>query len=183
VLNGNGGQSAKGKWVQVSRLGMPLVNEVVMPIGVKDVFNSSKPSMDLANGFGQYVVNPELGRLIPVLYPGVRVPDQVGAGLGTGGREDIATIFLTGIAGVNRPADVTPAEMIRINTAAASGFPNGRLLTDDVTDVALRVIAGATAFTPEFNIAPNNQLGDGVNANDKPFLSVFPYVGTPEDGY
>ena len=73
---------------------------------------------------------------------------------------------------------------LRINTSvAASSFPNGRALTDDVTDVALRVIAGATAFTPEFNIAPNNQLGDGVDANDKPFLSTFPYVGTPENGY
>lgn len=183
VLDGNGGLSAKGKWVQVSRLGMPLVNEVVMPVGVKDVFNASKPSNDLASGFGQYVVNPELGKLIPVLYPGVTVPDQVGAGLGTGGREDIATIFLTGIPGVNQPAKVKPSEMLRINTSMATGFPNGRLLTDDVTDVALRVIAGATAFTPEFNIAPNNQLGDGVDANDKPFLTRFPYVGTPESGY
>ncbi len=184
VLNGSGGQSARGNWVQVSRLGMPLVNEVVMPIGEKDRFNASKPSNDVDNGFGQYVVNPELGRLIPVLYPGVTVPDQVGAGLGTGGREDIATIFLTGIPGVNQPKNVKPSEMIRLNTSVAtSGFPNGRLLADDVTDVSLQVIAGATAFTPEFNKAPNNQLGDGVNANDVPFLSTFPYVASPHAGY
>ena len=184
VLNGFGGQSARGNWVQVSRLGMPLVNEVVMPLGVKDVFNASKPSTDLAYGFGQYVVNPELGKLIPVLYPGVTVPDQVGAGLGTGGREDLATIFLTGIPGVNQPANVVPSEMIRLNTSVAtSGFPNGRLLADDVTDIELQAIAGATAFTPAFNKAPNNQIGDGVNANDVPFLGTFPYVATPHSGY
>jgi len=183
VLNGHGGQKAKGDWVQVSRLGMPLVNEVVIPIGQKDVFNATKPSQDVAAGFGQYVVNPELGKLIPILYPGVTVPDQVGAGLGLGGREDIATIFLTGIPGLNQPAHVTPSEMLRLNTSMPSSFPNGRLLTDDVTDIELQAIAGATAFTPDFNHAPNNQIGDGVGANDVPFGTSFPYLATPHQGY
>jgi uncharacterized protein DUF4331 len=63
-----------------------------------------------------------------------------------------------------------------------AGFPNGRRPIDDVTDIALRAVAGATPFTPEFNRAPNNQLGDGVDANDKPFLTAFPYIATPEPG-
>ena len=95
----------------------------------------------------------------------------------------LATIFLTGIPGVNKPANVKPAEMLRLNTTTASGFPNGRLLTDDVIDVAFQVIAGATAFSPSFNIFPNNALGDGVNANDKPLGTVFPYLAEPFSGY
>jgi hypothetical protein len=64
-----------------------------------------------------------------------------------------------------------------------AGFPNGRRLADDSTDIELRALAGATPLTPNFNVAPNNKLGDGVNANDTPFLSQFPYVGTPHQGY
>ncbi len=169
------GENSKGigeNWKQVARLGMPLVNEVVVPVGAKDLFNSSEPIRD--GQFAAGVLNPELGRLIPVLYPGVKVPTNVDAGLKLGGREDIATIFLTGIPGVNQPRNVRPAEMLRINTGTRSGFPNGRLLTDDVVDTSLQVVAGATDFSKEFKVAPNNALGDGVNANDKPMLSAFP---------
>ncbi len=181
VLDGAGGLKHKGPWVQVSRLGMPLVNEVVIPLGQKDHFNASKPVDDLQ--FAGSVLKPELAGLIPVLYPGVKVPINVNAGLGLGGREDIATIFLTGIAGVNQPKKVTPSEMIRLNTSTKSGFPNGRLLTDDVVDTEIRALAGATAFTPDFNKAPNNLLGDGVDGNDVPFLKAFPYLGIPKAGY
>ena len=63
-----------------------------------------------------------------------------------------------------------------------AGFPNGRRLGDDVVDIALRVMAGATPLTPAFNSGINAMLGDGVDANDVPFLDVFPYVGTPHAG-
>jgi hypothetical protein len=173
--------SHKGSWVQVARLGMPLVNEVVIPVGQKDKFNGSQPVND--GQFAASVLKPELAGLIPVLYPGVNVPTSVNAGLGLGGREDIATIFLTGIPGVNQPEGVVPSEMLRLNTSTASGFPNGRLLSDDVTDTEIRALAGATAFSPAFNISPNKDLGDGVNANDLPFTSSFPYLAAPVSGY
>jgi hypothetical protein len=175
-------------WVQVSRLGMPLVNEVVIPLGKKDRFNASDPRDD--QQFASLVLNPEPARLIPVLYPVVHVP--------TAPRNDLVAIFLTGIAGLNQPAHVRPSEMIRLNMAippSASpnrlgllagqldGFPNGRRLGDDIVDIEVRALAGATPFTPAFNVAPNNLLGDGVDANDKTFLANFPYVASPFPGY
>jgi hypothetical protein len=191
VLSADGDQPRTfGSWVRVSRLGMPLVNEVVIPLGKKDRFNASDPADDAQ--FGQFVLDPEPARLIPVLYPGVKVPAAP--------RNDIATIFLTGIPGLNQPAKVKPSEMIRLNmgipptplaqqdplgllAGQMDGFPNGRRLVDDVTDIELRALAGGTPFTPDFNKAPNNLLTDGVQKNDKPFLASFPYLATPHQGY
>jgi hypothetical protein len=191
VLSSKGNQPSQfGKWVRVSRLGMPLVNEVVIPLGKKDRFNASDPADDAQ--FGKFVLDPEPARLIPVLYPGVKVPAAP--------RNDIATIFLTGIPGLNQPAKVTASEMIRLNMGIAptpfaqqnplgllagqmDGFPNGRRLVDDTPDIELRALAGGTPFTPDFNKAPNNILTDGVQKNDKPFLSSFPYLATPHQGY
>ncbi len=181
IAKDDGSLKSTGNWVQVSRLGQPLVNEVVIPLGQKDRFNASRPSQDAQ--FLDHVIQPELARLIPVLYPGVNVPTEVDAGLGTGGREDIATIFLTGIPGLNQPENVQPSEMLRLNTEMAqSSFPNGRTLTDDVVDVELRALAGATAFSPEFNVSPNKDLGDGVDANDVPLSGTFPYLASPKAG-
>jgi hypothetical protein len=186
-----------GQWVNVSRLGAPLVNEVVIPLGKKDRFNASEPENDLQ--FLQFVTNPELAGLIPALYPGVTVPPNP--------RDDLVQVFLTGIPGLNQPPNVRGSEHLRLNMAVppvplaqgndpfanenhlgviggdVAGFPNGRRLADDVTDVALRAVAGGYVLTPDFNKAPNNILGDGVNANDRPFLAQFPYVGTPHQGY
>jgi hypothetical protein len=191
VLSSKGNQPSQfGKWVRVSRLGMPLVNEVVIPLGKKDRFNASDPADDAQ--FGKFLLDPEPARLIPVLYPGVKVPAAP--------RNDIATIFLTGIPGLNQPAKVTASEMIRLNMGIAptpfaqqnplgllagqmDGFPNGRRLVDDTPDIELRALAGGTPFTPDFNKAPNNILTDGVQRNDKPFLSSFPYLATPHQGY
>jgi hypothetical protein len=191
VLSVNGRSPVtSGKWVQVSRLGMPLVNEVVIPLGRKNAFNASPPHQDAQ--FATHVLDPELARLIPNLYPGVKVPAAP--------RDDIATIFLTGVPGLNQPAKVRPSEMIRLNTSTAptpwaqqnrlgllggqnDGFPNGRRLVDDVADIELRALAGGTPFTPDFNQAPNNALTDGVDANDVRFLRQFPYVGLPHSGY
>ncbi len=167
---------------------MPLVNEVIIPLARKDRFNASDPRDD--QQFASLVLNPEPARLIPVLYPGVSVP--------TSPRSDLVAIFLTGIAGLNQPAHVRAAEMIRLNMAIPpssspnrlgllagqlDGFPNGRRLGDDVVDIELRALAGATPFTPSFNVSPNNLLGDGVDANDKSFLPTFPYMADPFPGY
>jgi len=194
VLSPTGPGSAprsSGAYVNVSRLGNPLVNEVVIPLGQKDRFNASEPRDDAQ--FLGLVQDPEPARLIPGLYPGVTVPPAP--------RSDLVAIFLQGLPGLNQPPNVKPSEMLRLNTSIAApasisagdpmgvlagdnaGFPNGRRLVDDVVDIALRALAGATPFTPPFNKVPNNSLGDGVNANDRPFLSAFPYVATPHQGY
>jgi hypothetical protein len=192
VLRGDGDRPlSSGNWKQVSRLGMPLVNEVVIPLDKKDRFNASSPDRDAR--FGQFVSDPELARLVPQLYPGVSVPPAPR-------NSDIVPIFLTGIPGLNQPAKVKPSEMIRLNTSIPptpfasqdrlgllsgqkDGFPNGRRLVDDVADIELRAIAGGTPFTPEFNVFPNNALTDGVDGNDLPFLTQFPYLALPHQGY
>ena len=191
VLNDSGAKPITfGNFVSVSRLGMPLVNEVVIPLGQKDRFNASEPRND--SQFGKYVLDPELSKLIPVLYPGVTVPPAP--------RNDLASIFLTGVDGLNKQHNVRGAEMIRLNTSVAptpydhqdrlgllagqnDGFPNGRRLIDDVTDIELRALAGGTPFTPDFNHAPNNALTDGVDHNDKALFKTFPYVPGPKSGY
>jgi hypothetical protein len=176
--------------VQIERLGNPLVNEVVVPLGVKDHFNATAPADDAQ--FVPAVTNPELPGLINALY-GVPVPPTP--------RNDLVTIFLTGIPGLNQPANVQASEMLRLNmgvlpTAAVgkgnrmgvlggdnAGFPNGRRPEDDVVDIAIQAMAGATPLTPDFNKAPNNLLGDGVNASAQPFNAAFPYLSQPYSGF
>ncbi|MBI2950488.1 DUF4331 domain-containing protein, partial [bacterium] len=185
VLRDDGGRTVSEPFVQVSRMGMPLVNEVVVPLGMKDKWNASQPRDD--GQFLSYVTDPEPARLLRLLY-GLRVPPTP--------RNDLVAVFLTGVAGLNQPPNVTPSEQIRLNVAIppganpnrlgviagdVAGFPNGRRLADDVTDVALRVVAGV--LVEGFNIAPNNLLGDGVDQNDRPFQNVFPYVATAHQGF
>lgn len=198
-----GAESGSGGWVQVSRLGNPLVNEAVLPLALKDAFSGLDPSQDYAlytdpsptgQLFQSSVLTPELATLIPILYPGVTVPP--------GPRTDIQTVFLTGIPGVNEmTAGYTPAEYLRLNTGIAptaaickgkrmgvlagdvAGFPNGRRLEDDVTDAALRVVAGGYVLTPDYNVSPNNILSDGVAYNDRGCTPSFPYMGEPWSGY
>ena len=202
VFNSNSGAQPvnRGRFVQVSRLGNPLVNEVVIPLGIKDTFNTLKPAQD-AGALSQpadadgvtipLVQRPELAGLITALY-GVETPPAP--------RNDLVSIFLTGIEGVNKVEGGQPAEVLRLNTSVTptpfadqdrlgllagqdDGFPNGRRLVDDVVDIALRAVAGGTPFTPEFDKAPNNALADGVDANDGTFLTSFPYQATPWQGY
>jgi hypothetical protein len=174
---------------QVSRLGQSLVNEVVIPLSIKDAFNSIPPSMDrMVPQAVSAVTDPIVAKLLKAIYNVDSPPAP---------RNDLVTIFLQGIPMLNQPPNVVPAEMLRLNTSIppsanpnrmgvlggdTAGFPNGRRLIDDVTDVALRAVAGATPLTPDFNRAPNNALGDGVDANDRPFLSAFPYLATPHAG-
>ena len=184
TINGDGTITVSGPEQQVSRLGMPLVNEIVIPLGKKDLFNASEPANDVAN-FGAYVVDPEPARLLHALF-GINVPAAP--------RNDLVAVFATGVPGLNQPANVSPGEMLRLNMSIppakkpsrfgvlagdVAGFPNGRRLADDVVDIELRVVAGV--LVPGFDVAPNNQLGDGVDANDKPFLPYFPYVAPPQD--
>jgi Domain of unknown function (DUF4331) len=171
--------SALSDFRQVSRLGMPLVNEVVIPRKDKDKFNASVPWKDAQ--FGRYVTNPELPRLIQSVY-GIPAPAEP--------RDDLVQVFLTGVPGLNQPPKVRPAEMLRLNTSIApsaspkrlgvldgdtAGFPNGRRLTDDVVDISLQVVEGEL-------LGKKNDLGDAVDANDTPFGSVFPYVALPHSG-
>ncbi|MBS1513420.1 MAG: DUF4331 family protein [Bacteroidetes bacterium] len=192
VINSDGTRSGSGNFVQVSRLGMPLVNEVVVPLGKKDLWNASQPVNDAQ--FLSYVTNPELAGIINALYP---VTDDIP----TSNRNDLVAAFLTGVSGLNqRPQDTrTPCEVLRVNLGIApvpfasenrlgviggdnAGFPNGRRLKDDVTDIALRVVAGVL-LGPPYSTGINNQLGDGVQRNDVAFQTTFPYVAAPHQGY
>ena len=184
VLNGDGTVQNSGPEVQVSRLGMPLVNEIVIPLGKKDLFNATEPFNDVAN-FGSYVVDPEPAKLLHALF-GFNVPPAP--------RADMVAVFATGVAGLNQPAGVSPGEMLRLNMTIPpsanpspygvlagdlAGFPNGRRLGDDVVDIELRVVAGV--LVNGFNVAPNNRLGDGIDGNDVPYLPYFPYVAPPHN--
>src|SRR3954447_5179425 len=176
-----------GRWVQVSRLGNPLINELVIPIGQKDKFNATSPSDDLKN-FGQYVLNPEPARLMNALFD---------LGVKTTNRTDIVQALLTGVPGLTQIDEhPAPADTLKVNLGVppsatpnrfgvlagdVGGFPNGRRLADDVTDIELRVIAGAL-LKPEQG-GKQIPLGDGVDQNDKPFRSAFPYVASPNSGF
>jgi hypothetical protein len=176
--NGNG-------WVQVSRLGNPLVNEVVIPLGKKDQFNRTSPDRDAAL-YGKFVVKPELAAILNALF-------NIGAP--TDNRTDIVQALLQGLPMLNqhKGIDGPPAvDTLKINLATppatgpenrfgviggdTAGFPNGRRLGDDVVDIELQVVAG---FLKGNKVA----LGDGVDQNDKPFLSMFPYLAPPTSGF
>jgi Domain of unknown function (DUF4331) len=190
----NGDEGYRGPFRQVSRLGEPLVNELIIPLRLKDKFNASEPEDD--SQFAQFVLNPQLAQLMKAVF-GINIPPAP--------RNDLVAIFATGIpvnpiTGPNYTtflSDGRPHEMMRLNVAIppssspsrlgllggdVSGFPNGRRVFDDVVDIALRAVAGGTPFTPATNVAPNNAIGDGVANNDVPFLSRFPYLGTPQSG-
>jgi hypothetical protein len=181
----NSPSSSKGPWVQLSRLDMPLVNELVIPLKDKNRWNGSQPRFD--KQFAKYVLDPEPARLIEDIL-GVNVPKPP--------RNDLVKIFLTGIQGLNKPAGVVPSSQLRLNTSIKpsdnpdrlgvlsgdnAGFPNGRRPADDVVDIELQALAGGTPLTPDFNKAPNNELGDGVDMNDVPFRNSFPYLADPQD--
>lgn len=189
-----------GPAVQVSRLGNPLFNEVIVPMGKKDLWNSLTPADD--KQFLSYVQHPELARLLPVLYPGV-FPNLASL---TAARADLVAILLTGI-----PAGIVPgfqnftgstyADELRLNLAIPptskpnalgviggdlAGFPNGRRVFDDVTSVALRAVAGATYPLVNKNYTPDaaaSLLTDGLTSADTTYLAQFPYLGTPQSGY
>ncbi|MFF0201725.1 DUF4331 domain-containing protein [Streptomyces sp. NPDC005017] len=172
-------KNAQGYFTQVSRLGSPLVNEVVNPVGDKDKFNASAPWDDAK--FLKNVTNPELPKLIEAIYK-IKAPAEP--------RNDLVDVFLKGVKGLNQPPHVRPSEMLRLNTSIApakspkrlgvldgdnAGFPNGRRLTDDVIDASLQVVEGEL-------LGAKNDLGDAVDKNDKAFEKKFPYVALPTEG-
>jgi hypothetical protein len=190
-----------GAWTQVSRLGMPLVNEVVIGLPDKDRFNGSLPRDDAQ--FATYVTNPSLPVILQTLFggAGVKAPNVYP-------RTDLVAAFLTGVPGLNQPAHVKPSEMLRLNTATPAtatgsqsdlgvlggdvgGFPNGRRPIDDVVDIELRVAMGVllapfdgSAKDPDPASDASRQLHytDGVQPNPADYLSVFPYLNTPLPG-
>ncbi len=187
VLRHKGKRRAHRRWVQVSRLGNPLINEVIIPIGLKDKYNRTAPANDAAN-FGAGALAPEPARLLNALF---------GLGVKETGRTDIVQALLTGVPGLtqigSKPA---AADTLKVNLGVPpsaapnrfgvlagdnAGFPNGRRLADDVVDIELRVIAGAL-LKPEDG-GKQIPLGDGVDVNDKPFRGAFPYVALPDSGF
>ncbi|HEY1594579.1 MAG TPA: DUF4331 domain-containing protein [Thermoleophilaceae bacterium] len=179
---GKGKKSDGGGYVQVSRLGNPLVNEVIIPLGQKDHFNETQPSQDAAL-YGKYVLNPELAHVMNLLF-NINAPEH--------NRTDIVQALLTGIPGKTQIGKhPVAADTLKINLGVPptanpnplgvlggdlQGFPDGRRLTDDVTDISLRVVAGVLKGN-------NVPLGDGVDQNDKPFLASFPYLAAPTSGF
>jgi hypothetical protein len=179
--------SESSPWVQVSRLGNPLINEVIVPLGQKDKFNRTRPADDAAN-FGRYAVNPEPARILNALF---------GLGIKETDRTDIVQALLTGVPGLTQiGSNPVPADTLKVNLGVApaatpnrfgllagdtAGFPNGRRLADDVVDIELRVIAGA--LLPAGQGGKQIPLGDGVDGNDKPFRATFPYVAAGDSGF
>jgi len=199
--SGKGASVETGPYVQVSRLGNPLVNEVLVPLSQKDNWNASAPKDDSRYAAG--VAHPELAGLLNVLYPAA-FPNLAAY---TKSRADLEAILLTGIpAGVVSSSfstftGTTQADMLRLNLAIppastpnalgviggdVAGFPNGRRVIDDVVTIELRAVAGATiplvdkSFTPDKAIA---DVSDGLSGTGITLLSSFPYLGTPYSGY
>ena len=178
------------QWRQVSRLGNPLINEVVIPRYLKDRWNGEEPATDAK--YDKYYTSPFVGAALNALFPTLNL------NIPTTGRADISGALLngldlTGLGLANNSTGAVKADMLRLNLSTPvnptpkplgalqgdpQGFPNGRRLTDDVVDIELRVIGGAL-FSP----ANKLPLGDGVNANDKAFSATFPYLPQPHDGF
>ena len=198
-----------GAWVQQSRLSAPLVNEVVIGLPDKNLFNAAEPRQDSA--LATYVTNPTLPALIETLFPSAPAPSNFP-------RNDLVAAFLTGFPTLNQPANFDPAnasEMMRLNTSIAptaagsqstfgvaggdlAGFPNGRRPGDDVVDIALRVVMGRLCYplpigqggagvnlgicSPSDAPAGNVPFTDGAPLNASDVQSVFPYLNTPIPG-
>jgi hypothetical protein len=173
-------------WKQVSRLGEPLINELLIPTELKDKWNASTPDKD--KQFEQYYSSPVLAKLLNQLYP------QFGPFTETN-RTDLVSVLLTGLKEPNlNYTGTTLADEIRLNLAISptapvghgnrlgvlggdlAGYPNGRRLEDDVIDISERAVGGVL-------IGHSLPLGDGVDGNDVPYLATFPYQADPFSGF
>jgi Domain of unknown function (DUF4331) len=191
-----------GPFMQVSRLGDPLFNEVIIPLGLKDFWNTQPPSED--KQFLKYVQHPEVPQRLVEYYPGV----FPGLAAYSKPRADLVAILLTGIPagiipGFQNFTGETPADLLRLNMAIPpattpntlgilggdlAGFPNGRRVFDDVFTIELRALAGVTiplvdpSFTPD---AASSAVTDGLDPSkiNSPFLTNFPYLGIPYSGF
>jgi hypothetical protein len=186
TLAANGTSAESGAWIQVSRLGQPLINEVVVPRSAKDLFNASAPSQDAQ--FAGGVLDPEVPKLLKALF-NINSPPAP--------RNDLLNLVL-GFPGLTRRPNEVVADELRLNVAVyptpkanasrlgllagdIGGFPNGRRLGDDIVDIELRVLAGV--LVSGFDVSPNNALGDGVDGPDVPYLTGFPYAARPYSGF
>jgi len=188
-----GGQSTflTHEKVQIQRMGNPLINELLIGTADKDKFSMSEPKDDAQ--FSSYLLDPLLARVINAVYGGaVTIPPAP--------RTDLLPLLSYAAPicpGCTRAQAGPVADLLRINTGIpptakarrnrlafvagdSAGYPNGRRVSDDVTDISLRAVAGV--LNPAFNIAPNNRLADGVNANDRAYQEVFPYVAFANSG-
>ena len=195
-----GAYVSHGPWEQVSRLGNPLFNEVLVPMAEKDKWNRLGPAPDKA--FAKYVNKPELQGLLPALYPGV-FPNLKAY---TKSRADLNAILLTGIpsgvvSGFQNYTGPVESDMLRLNLAVppskkpnngglvagdAAGFPNGRRIDDDVVTIELRAIAGATIPLVDPSYTPDgaaSAITDGTSNSNAKLLGSFPYLGLPGGGY
>ena len=205
VLRKDGRNDDHGPFIQVSRLGEPLINEAVIPLGKKDLWNRTDPEEDAK--FEDFYTSPEVSRLENALYgtPPQGHPGGALMPIDTTGRTDLVAILLTGVQGLNFTGP-KKADLLRLNTSILptaavgagnrlgvlggdlAGFPNGRRLEDDIVDIELR--AFAQGYGPFLHTllglpdkTPNDLLGDGVDKNDKAFTATFPYVASPYQGY
>jgi hypothetical protein len=197
----NDERAESGPWVQVSRLGNPLFNEVIVPMGEKDKWNAVHPAADRA--FAKYVEHPELAKLLPVPYPGVfpRLAKLKAK------RADLVAILLTGIPkgiipGFQNYTGSVLADMMRLNVAIPptkskpsplgllggdpAGFPNGRRVFDDVVNIELQAVAGLTYPLVNPDYKPDDAasaITQGLTPGKDRYQSTFPYLGTPHDGF
>jgi hypothetical protein len=182
-----------GDWRQIQRMGNPLINELIIGIGSKDRFSMDQPRND--SQFASFFLDPPIARIVEALYGGaLAIPDAP--------RNDLLPLvtYAAPIAAPGTPAGPI-ADLLRLNTGVAptnpatasrlgllagdgAGFPNGRRVFDDVTDITLRVGVGGVLAAPFPGYDPNvnGRLGDGVNVNDAPYQAAFPYVAFGPDG-
>jgi hypothetical protein len=170
-------------------MGNPLINELIIGTGDKDFWSMTPPTADGNSTFLPYFLDPLLPHVLNAVF-GINVPPAP--------RNDL-TLLVQYLPPIAAPGtDTGPiADLLRLNTGVPptpqpnrrrlgvlagdlAGFPNGRRVSDDVTDIALRVVAGV--LVDGFNVSPNNLLGDGVNTNDVPYQETFPYVGFAQSG-
>jgi hypothetical protein len=196
----NDEKAESGPWVQVSRLGNPLFNEVIVPLGKKDEWNGQQPSGDAE--YAPNVQHPELAGLLPVLYPNV-FPNLAGL---KAARADLVAVLLTGlpagiVGGFQNYTGKKMADMLRLNVAVPpaktpnplgvvggdlAGWPNGRRVFDDVVTIELRAIAGITYPLVDSSYTPDgaaSKIDQGVGPGPNRYQSTFPYLGTPHDGF
>jgi Domain of unknown function (DUF4331) len=189
-----------GPFTQVSRMGHPLINEVVIPVGLKDQWNTTDPVDD--SQFVAFYQHPELAKLLPILYPKV-FPNLAGL---TDARADLVAILLTGIPsgiipGFQNYTGPNQADLLRLNMAIPpsatpsvlgilggdlAGYPNGRRVTDDVTTIELRAIAGATypLVAPSYKSdGAASLVTDGLTPSADRYQATFPYLGLPLSGF
>ncbi len=181
-------KGSRGGWVQVSRLANPLVNELFVPAARKDRYNATRPDKDAAE-IKRFVLEPEVARQINEVETvgklSIRAPEK--------DRTDLVDVFLKGMPGLNQIDKANPveADTLKLNLGTPpsrtpnrfgviggdnAGFPNGRRLEDDATDIYIQMVAG-------FMRGNKVPLGDGVDQDDRPFLATFPYQSVPDNGF